>query len=282
MQSKCTFSQPLFLLKPRTPSRSAHTTTTTADIHNNKNTNQNPFEGRSQAALFTEFQATLSRDPNTIAELVRALSPAQQAVLQDALKMECTMHNIRTSAVDDETIQSTFSMIDSDKSGFISRSEFAAYFSKHTPPMLSATEPADEEDISKPVIPPSTRDLSLFSLSQSIPFVAFGFIDNSLMIVFGEAIDMKLGVFLGCSTMACAGLGNAVSDVAGVMLGGAVHAFSSRLGIPTPPLTRRQLQMTRTRVVATISAGVGIAIGCLLGMAPLLFVNRGESERERK
>jgi Transmembrane protein 65 len=39
----------------------------------------------------------------------------------------------------------------------------------------------------------------------------------------GEYIDLTLGVTMGISTMAAAALGNLVSDVAGVGLGGVVE-----------------------------------------------------------
>ena len=46
--------------------------------------------------------------------------------------------------------------------------------------------------------------------------VGFGFADNAIMIVAGDRIDATLGVRLGFSTLAAAGLGNLISDVAGI------------------------------------------------------------------
>ena len=40
-----------------------------------------------------------------------------------------------------------------------------------------------------------------------VPFIFFGFLDNCLMILFGDAIEVFLGVHLGIGTMACAGFG---------------------------------------------------------------------------
>jgi hypothetical protein len=59
---------------------------------------------------------------------------------------------------------------------------------------------------SLPPVRPTNRQLMLTSLNNGLPFIGFGFIDNSVMILAGDIIDVKLGVTLGVSTMACAGI----------------------------------------------------------------------------
>jgi Transmembrane protein 65 len=59
---------------------------------------------------------------------------------------------------------------------------------------------------------------------------AFGTCDNAILILAGEYIDLTLGVTMGISTMAAAALGNLVSDVAGVGLGGVVEVSKSTAG----------------------------------------------------
>ena len=66
---------------------------------------------------------------------------------------------------------------------------------------------------------PTKQELRIVALHQAIPFVGFGFMDNSILLLSGEAIDMYLGVKLGISTMCAAALGNIISDLAGVALG---------------------------------------------------------------
>ena len=56
--------------------------------------------------------------------------------------------------------------------------------------------------------------------------VGFGFVDNLVMIMAGDAIDHHIGMALGLTTLAAAGLGNAVSDAAGVYLGGYIEAMA--------------------------------------------------------
>ncbi|MEW5317730.1 MAG: hypothetical protein WDW38_009007 [Sanguina aurantia] len=63
---------------------------------------------------------------------------------------------------------------------------------------------------------PSVQALSILFLASAIPFIVFGFLDNSIMLVAGEEIDARLGVNLGITMLASAGLGNTLADVIGV------------------------------------------------------------------
>jgi len=66
---------------------------------------------------------------------------------------------------------------------------------------------------------PTRRQLWQLFLLSAVPFVGFGFADNFIMIVAGDAIDNSIGLRLGLSTLAAAGLGNLISDVCGIGLG---------------------------------------------------------------
>lgn len=76
----------------------------------------------------------------------------------------------------------------------------------------------------------------------------------------------------GISTMAAAGIGNAISDVAGVGSAQFVESVSHKLGIPQPNLDPRQYASRSTTWAINIGRGIGVAFGCLLGMIPLLFL----------
>ncbi|XP_074057755.1 transmembrane protein 65 isoform X3 [Macrotis lagotis] len=117
-------------------------------------------------------------------------------------------------------------------------------------------------------------------IHNALPFVGFGFLDNAIMIVAGTQIELTIGIILGISTMAAAALGNLVSDLAGLGLAGYVEALASRLGLSIPDLTPKQVDMWQTRVSAHLGKAVGVAIGCILGMFPLLFF-RGEEEEKK-
>ncbi|XP_055013473.1 transmembrane protein 65 [Boleophthalmus pectinirostris] len=118
-------------------------------------------------------------------------------------------------------------------------------------------------------------------LHNGIPFVGFGFLDNAIMIAAGTQIELSIGVTLGISTMAAAALGNLVSDLAGLGLAGYVEALASRLGMQGPELTPKQADMWQTRLSAHLGKAIGICIGCLLGMFPLLFISEDEEDDKK-
>ncbi|KAM6214328.1 transmembrane protein 65 [Rhynchocyon petersi] len=128
--------------------------------------------------------------------------------------------------------------------------------------------------------PPTQGQLRYVFIHNAIPFVGFGFLDNAIMIVAGTQIEMSIGIILGISTMAAAALGNLVSDLAGLGLAGYVEALASRLGLSIPDLTPKQVDMWQTRVSAHLGKAVGVAIGCVLGMFPLLFFGGGEDDEK--
>jgi len=129
---------------------------------------------------------------------------------------------------------------------------------------------------------PTSRQLLLTGVSNALPFIGFGFLDNAVMIVAGEYIDITIGQAFGISTMAAAALGNMVSDMAGIGLAGYVEVLASGLGIEEPHLTGQQLMMKSTRLANYGGRALGICLGCFLGMFPLLFFSTGREEEEKE
>lgn len=119
---------------------------------------------------------------------------------------------------------------------------------------------------------PTNRQLWQLGLASAVPFIGFGFADNLIMILAGDAIDATLGVALGLTTLAAAGFGNLISDVAGIGLGEMIEARAAAMGFSAPKLAPEQFELSRTRFVKGVSGAVGISIGCLLGMFPLLLL----------
>ncbi|XP_028843337.1 transmembrane protein 65-like [Denticeps clupeoides] len=119
--------------------------------------------------------------------------------------------------------------------------------------------------------PPTAAQLRYVLFHNALPFIGFGFLDNAIMIVAGTQIELSIGVVLGISTMAAAGLGNLVSDLAGLGLAGYVEALACRLGMQIPDLSPKQVDMWQTRLSSHSGKAIGVVIGCLLGMFPLLF-----------
>ncbi|CAJ1061798.1 transmembrane protein 65-like [Xyrichtys novacula] len=130
------------------------------------------------------------------------------------------------------------------------------------------------------VAPPTAAQLRYVLLHNALPFVGFGFLDNCIMILAGTQIELSIGVILGISTMAAAALGNLVSDLAGLGLAGYVEALASRLGMQIPDLSPKQADMWQTRVSSHSGKAIGVGIGCILGMFPLLFFKDDDEKKE--
>ncbi|XP_029958834.1 transmembrane protein 65-like [Salarias fasciatus] len=130
------------------------------------------------------------------------------------------------------------------------------------------------------IAPPTAAQLRYVLLHNALPFVGFGFLDNCIMIVAGTQIELSIGVVLGISTMAAAALGNLVSDLAGLGLAGYVEALASRLGMQIPDLSPKQADMWQTRVSSHSGKAIGVGIGCILGMFPLLFFKDDDEKKE--
>ncbi|NXK53036.1 TMM65 protein, partial [Chauna torquata] len=110
---------------------------------------------------------------------------------------------------------------------------------------------------------------------NALPFVGFGFLDNAIMIAAGTQIELSIGVVLGISTMAGKSLFSS-------SLAGYVEALASRLGLSIPDLTPKQADMWQTRLSAHLGKAIGVTIGCILGMFPLLFFGDEEEKLEEK
>ncbi|GMS96670.1 hypothetical protein PENTCL1PPCAC_18845, partial [Pristionchus entomophagus] len=117
-------------------------------------------------------------------------------------------------------------------------------------------------------------------LVNGLPFIAFGCLDNMIMIVAGEYIDQSLGAWLALSTMAAAALGNLISDVAGVGLAHYVEIAVGWAGIKHPVLTAKQLESGKSRFMTNSGRAIGLSLGCLIGMFPLLFYNEDKKEKK--
>ena len=151
------------------------------------------------------------------------------------------------------------------------RAALTARRSLSTAPPAAA---ARQQKASAKVEPPSRAQLWRLALANGVPFVGFGFADNVIMILAGDAIDKSIGVTLGISTLAAAGFGNLLSDVVGIGAGDVIDRYSEKIiGKPkTKALSLEQLALRSCRIVKTWATIIGITVGCLLGMAPLLFL----------
>ncbi|XP_072378575.1 transmembrane protein 65 isoform X2 [Diabrotica undecimpunctata] len=128
---------------------------------------------------------------------------------------------------------------------------------------------------------PSTRDLIDIGIANSIPFIGFGFLDNFFMLVFGDYIDLYLGSYFCFTTMGAAALGNTLSDIMGIGSAFYVERLANRIGFRPPKLSPMQLDMNCCRNSANAGRVLGVTLGCILGMCPLLF-KWGKEDSEKK
>lgn len=163
---------------------------------------------------------------------------------------------------------------------------FASSISTTPSPQRDSDHPPTHGSPTQPQIPPvlaiTPEFLVRVGVVTSIPYMVFGFADNSLMILFGEIIEASIGVKLGLSTMASAALGNLVSDAIGIGIGKQVEGGLVRFPILNLSLSDEQRNESRIRRSIVIGSVIGICVGCLLGMWPLLFVSEDDDKDDEK
>ncbi|XP_039479904.1 transmembrane protein 65 isoform X4 [Drosophila santomea] len=120
---------------------------------------------------------------------------------------------------------------------------------------------------------PTAGQLYSIFFVNAVPFVAFGFLDNFIMIMAGEYIEYYLGHFITLSTMAAAGLGNTISDILGITMATYVENGCQILGLKQPNLTPAQFELKSSKRSSSYGRIVGITVGCLLGMCPLWYMD---------
>lgn len=130
-------------------------------------------------------------------------------------------------------------------------------------------------------VPVPVSDLWLISVRNALPFIGFGFLDNAVMILAGDYIDLTIGMTLGISTMAAAALGNTISDLIGISMTWYVEKWATRMGIREPFLTPNQMASSYVKWAINMGRTLGVTIGCLLGMLPLLFLSGSTNETSK-
>mmetsp|Transcript_119333 Transcript_119333/g.210860 ORF Transcript_119333/g.210860 Transcript_119333/m.210860 type:complete len:432 (+) Transcript_119333:144-1439(+) len=174
-------------------------------------------------------------------------------------------------------IQHVFRALPRRPNQYISSS--TACFARHCASAAASPDASPQKKSSEPLLQgvadqPSRKQLIQLGVACTVPMIAFGFMDNFIMITAGDAIDTKIGVTFGLTTMAAAGIGNLFSDVTGVFAGDAVEAAAKKAGMEEPELTDEQAEHRSTKLVKTASSVIGISIGCIFGMVPLLWIGR--------
>jgi hypothetical protein len=224
------------------------------------------------SSAVTDFVSAVPPTAPRAAAAVASLSEAQRAALLEAL-----LANAPRLTKDDTA--SLFSEADVDKDETLSREEFDRVLIRFGDRgyrarggKLGGTKGEARRAIDETAFSMTGDAARALFLSQAIPFVGFGFMDNAIMIIAGEYIEMSIGAALALSTMAAAGLGNLLSDIAGIGFSSKIESLTETfLKIRPPELSRAAAASFNARFVKMLGAVVGISVGCLLGMFPLLF-----------
>jgi len=208
----------------------------------------------------------LRRDPAATAQqLAECLTAAERGALLFALRSQNRVEGLNDCA-------EAFLEADTDMDGKLSREEFETYWAVLRQERERKRRQVAEGRDWRRAARPTNAQLATVGLASGIPFVGFGFVDNAIMLTAGSEIESSLGVALGITTLAAAGLGNLISDVLGLGLADTIEQQAGRLGVKEPRLGKEQLRMPVIRWVRAAGATVGVVVGCLLGMVPLLFL----------
>lgn len=71
--------------------------------------------------------------------------------------------------------------------------------------------------------------------------------------------------------MGAAALGNTFSDILGIGSAFYVERLANKIGFRPPKLSPIQMEMPVSRHCANLGRVLGVTLGCILGMCPLLF-----------
>ena len=250
--------------------------------HNHGNSFRQRFfssaEDTSNEAILESFLQRVQKEPKMFE---RVWSQVPESVRADMLKP--ILANL---PLPQKTISSEFIKADKSQDGVLDKQEFEHWLTQNMKRAAvnqykvaeaseagNAAAASTTANVSKEVTKDQLKKLAVMS---AIPFVGFGFLDNAVMITAGSQIDAAFSAF-GISAMAAAALGNTVSDVAGIKAGGFIEMVSAKLGLPDPMLTTEQLKTSAVKRTTLISSAIGIAVGCILGMLPLLFIDDDHS-----
>lgn len=173
------------------------------------------------------------------------------------LEIECL------SRAELDEVHKVFDSLDMNADGTLDKNEFARWYLNKDGQIQSCSGSEEE---------PTRIQHWQYFLRIGVPFFAFGFLDNSLMLIFGDMIDHHIATKIGLSTMFSAGAGNVFADILGVGFGDAVERALASFGLKDPKLSTQQLALPTVRRTRTMASLIGMGSGCSAGMIPLLFL----------
>ena len=127
------------------------------------------------------------------------------------------------------------------------------------------------------VLPPTREQLIRHFANSTVPFIGFGFMDNTIMLHAGNFIDCSIGVTFGISTLAAAAIGQIVANGMSVVFGGYVEALAYRVGLPQAGLSSKQKALSKVRTVGICGHFLGVVVGATLGLVNLFWIDTGRA-----
>ncbi|XP_053673653.1 uncharacterized protein LOC128723914 [Anopheles nili] len=232
------------------------------------------FQGRNTTRAYTQAASTLTREQ--LHDLVYRLNEDERELLMNTLKQ---FESNKVKAKFEGQLAATVW-----RSRFGRPAKLKPALGDVDPTGSYCAVPEDwlQKKFAETVPVPPTSDLMKLGLVNALPFIGFGFLDNFTMIIAGDYIEHTLGLFMCISTMAAAALGNTISDVIGIGSAFYVEKVAEMSGVKPPKLSPIQLEMKASRRAANLGRVVGITIGCLLGMCPLLFMKEDKEKEKDK
>jgi hypothetical protein len=124
---------------------------------------------------------------------------------------------------------------------------------------------------------PTRQQLWAVFVQAAVPMVGFGFMDQTVMLQAGHAIDCTIGVTFGLSTLTAAAFGQVCSDASGVLFGGTLESLANRAGLPQAGLSVVQRSLPIIKQTKLAGSFVGVILGCTLGLFNLFLIDTDRS-----
>jgi hypothetical protein len=142
----------------------------------------NSSSSNARVSSAAEALNTGTAEQQALAEqLAKMLNPAAAEALEHALH-----RRLMVSTTLSDRARRELKLADIDQDGVLSPAEFDAWFRARArvKALRSASEPTAASIASGPYVAPTRQQLVALSIRAGVPFLAFGFVDNTIMVRF--------------------------------------------------------------------------------------------------